>query len=331
MFSMRRRQFITLLGGTATWPLAARAQQPGGRRRLGVLMATAADDPESRKRLFALLQGLQQLGWVEGRNLRVDIRWAAGNVDDTRKYAAELTALAPDIILAAGSLAAGPLLQATRTIPIVFTHAPDPVGAGFVDSMARPGGNVTGFTSFDYGLSVKWLELLKEIAPQVTRVGVIRDPNLTAGIGQWGAIQGAAPAAGVEVVPVNVRDAAEIERAVAAFARLGNGGLIVTASGLAVVHRDLIIALAARHKLPAVFWQRFFVADGGLISYGDDVIEHYRLAAGYIDRVLKGEKPGDLPVQLSTKLELVINLKAAKSLGLDVPDALLARADEVIE
>ena len=331
MFSMRRRQFITLLGGTATWPLAARAQQPGGRRRLGVLMATAADDPESRKRLFALLQGLQQLGWVEGRNLRVDIRWAAGNVDDTRKYAAELTALAPDIILAAGSLAAGPLLQATRTIPIVFTHVPDPVGAGFIDSMARPGGNATGFTSFDYGLSVKWLELLKEIAPQVTRVGVIRDPNLTAGIGQWGAIQGAAPAAGVEVVPVNVRDAAEIERAVAAFARLGNGGLTVTASGLAVVHRDLIIALAARHKLPAVFWQRFFVADGGLISYGDDVIEHYRLAAGYIDRVLKGEKPGDLPVQLSTKLELVINLKAAKSLGLDVPDALLARADEVIE
>jgi putative tryptophan/tyrosine transport system substrate-binding protein len=331
MFSMRRRQFITLLGGTATWPLAARAQQPGGRRRLGVLMATAADDPESRKRLFALLQGLQQLGWVEGRNLRVDIRWAAGNVDATRKYAAELTALAPDIILAAGSLAAGPLLQATRTIPIVFTHVPDPVGAGFIDSMARPGGNATGFTSFDYGLSVKWLELLKEIAPQVTRVGVIRDPNLTAGIGQWGAIQGAAPAAGVEVVPVNVRDAAEIERAVAAFARLGNGGLIVTASGLAVVHRDLIIALAARHKLPAVFWQRFFVADGGLISYGDDVIEHYRLAAGYIDRVLKGEKPGDLPVQLSTKLELVINLKAAKSLGLDVPDALLARADEVIE
>ncbi|SRR6266446_1662462 len=328
---MRRREFITLLGGAAAWPRVARAQQPGGRRRLGVLMATAADDPESRKRLFALLQGLQQLGWVEGRNLRVDIRWAAGNSDDTRKYAAELTALAPDIILAAGSLSAGPLLQATRTIPIVFTHVPDPVGAGFVDSMARPGGNVTGFTSFDYGLSVKWLELLKEIAPQVTRVGVIRDPSFTAGIGQWGAILGAAPAAGVEVVPVNVRDVAEIERAVAAFARLGNGGLIVTASGLAVVHRDLIIALAARHKLPAVFWQRFFVADGGLISYGDDVIEHYRLAAGYIDRILKGEKPGDLPVQLSTKLELVINLKTAKALGLDVPATALARADEVIE
>jgi putative tryptophan/tyrosine transport system substrate-binding protein len=296
-----------------------------------VLMATAADDPESRKRLFALLQGLQQLGWVEGRNLRVDIRWAAGNADDTRKYAAELTALAPDIILAAGSLAAGPLLQATRTIPIVFTHVPDPVGAGFIDSMARPGGNATGFTSFDYGLSVKWLELLKEIAPQVTRVGVIRDPNFTAGIGQWGAILGAAPAAGVEVVPVNVRDVTEIERAVAAFARLGKGGLIVTASGLAVVHRDLIISLAARHNLPAVFWQRFFVADGGLISYGDDVIEHYRLAAGYIDRILKGEKPGDLPVQLSTKLELVINLKTAKALGLTVPDTVLARADEVIE
>jgi putative ABC transport system substrate-binding protein len=332
MLSVPRREFITLLGGAAVaWPLAARGQQPGGRRRLGVLMATTADDPESRKRLFALLQGLQQLGWVEGRNLRVDIRWAAGNADDTRKYAAELIALAPDIILAAGSLAAGPLLQATRTIPIVFTHVPDPVGAGFIDSMARPGGNATGFTSFDYGLSVKWLELLKEIAPQVTRVGVIRDPNFTAGIGQWGAIQGAAPAAGVEVVPVNVRDVAEIERAVAAFARLGNGGLIVTASGLAVVHRDLIIALAARHKLPAVFWQRFFVADGGLISYGDDVIEHYRLAAGYIDRILKGEKPGDLPVQLSTRLELAINLKTAKALGLDMPATVLARADEVIE
>jgi putative ABC transport system substrate-binding protein len=332
MSGMGRREFVALLGGAAAaWPLAARSQQPGGRRRLGVLMATAADDPESRKRLFALLQGMQQLGWVEGRNLRVDIRWAAGNVDDTRKYAAELTALAPDIILAAGSLALGPLLQATRTIPVVFTHVPDPVGAGFVDNMARPGGNATGFTSFDYGLSVKWLELLKAIAPRVTRVGVIRDPNLTAGIGQWGAIQGAAPAAGVEAVPLNVRDVAEIERPVAALARLGNAGLIVTASGMAVVNRDPIIALAARHKLPAVFWQRFFVADGGLISYGDDVIEHYRLAAGYIDRILKGEKPADLPVQLSTKLELVINLKTAKALGLEIPPTLLARADEVIE
>jgi putative ABC transport system substrate-binding protein len=329
---VRRREFITLLGGAvAGWPSAARAQQPGGRRRLGVLMATAADDPESRKRLFALLQSMQQLGWVEGRNLRIDIRWAAGNTDDTRKYAAELIALTPDIILAAGSLALGPLLQATRTIPIVFTHVPDPVGAGFVDSMARPGGNATGFTSFDYGLSVKWLELLKEIAPRVTRVGVIRDPNLTAGIGQWGAIQGAAPTAGMEAVPLNVREVAEIERAVAAVARPGNGGLIVTASGAAVVHRELIIALAARHKLPAVYWQRFFVADGGLISYGDDVTEHYRLAAAYIDRILKGEKPGDLPVQLSTKLELVVNLKTAKALGLDIPATVLARADEVIE
>jgi putative ABC transport system substrate-binding protein len=329
---MRRREFITLLGGAAAaWPLTARAQQSERVRRIGVLMATAIGDPESRKRLFALLQGLQQLGWVEGRNLRVDIRWAAGNTDDTRKYAAELTALAPDIILAAGSLALGPLLQATRTIPIVFTHVPDPVGAGFVDSMARPGGNATGFTSFDYGLSVKWLELLKEIAPRVTRVGVIRDPNLTAGIGQWGAIQGAAPAAGVEAVPINVREVAEIERAVAALARQGNAGLIVTASGGAVVHRDPIIALAARHKLPAVFWQRFFVADGGLISYGDDVTQHYRLAAGYVDRILKGEKPGNLPVQLSTTLELVINLKTAKALSLAVPPTLLARADEVIE
>jgi putative ABC transport system substrate-binding protein len=328
---MRRREFITLLGGAAAaWQLAARAQQLG-RRRLGVLMATAIDDPESRKRLFALLQGLQQLGWVEDRNLRIDIRWAAGNTDDTRKYAAELTALAPDIILAAGSLALGPLLQATRTIPIVFTHVPDPVGAGFVESMARPGGNATGFTPFDYGLSVKWLELLKEIAPRVTRVGVIRDPNFTAGIGQWGAIQGAAPAARVEAVPINVREVAEIERAVTALARQGNAGLIVTASGGAVVHRESIIAFAARHKLPAVFWQRFFVADGGLISYGDDVTEHYRLAAGYVDRILKGEKPGDLPVQLSTKLELVINLKTAKALNLDVPPSLLARADEVVE
>src|SRR5262252_5521093 len=329
---IRRREFITLLGGAAVaWPLAVNAQQPAARRRLGVLMATAADDPESRKRLFALLQSMQQLGWVEGRNLRIDIRWAAGNTDDTRKYAAELTALTPDIILATGSLSLGPLLQATRTIPIVFTHVPDPVGAGFVDSMARPGGNATGFTSFDYGLSVKWLELLKEIAPRVTRVGVIRDPNLTAGIGQWGAIQGAASAAGVEAVPLNVRDVAEIERAVAAVARSGNGGLIVTASGGAVVHRELIITLAARHKLPAVYWQRFFVADGGLISYGDDVTEHYRLAAVYIDRILKGEKPGDLPVQLSTKLELVVNLKTAKALGLEIPPTVLARADEVIE
>jgi putative ABC transport system substrate-binding protein len=328
---VKRRTFISLLGGAAAWPLAARGQQLGGRRRLGVLMSTVIDDPVSRKRLFALLQGLEQLGWFEGRNLRVDIRWAAGNTDDTRKYATELTALAPDIILAAGSLALGPLLQATRIIPIVFTHVPDPVGAGFVESMSRPGGNATGFTSFDYGLSVKWLELLKEIAPRVTRVGVIRDPTLTAGIGQWGAIQGAAPAAGVEAVPINVREVAEIERAVAALARQGNAGLIVTASGRAVVHRDPIIALAARHKLPAVFWQRFFVADGGLISYGDDVTEHYRLATGYVDRILKGEKPGDLPVQLSTKLELMINLKTAEALGLEVPPTLLARADEVIE
>jgi putative ABC transport system substrate-binding protein len=332
MLDLRRRQFITLLGSAAAaWPFAARAQQSERVRRIGVLMGIAIDDPESRKRLFALLQALQQLGWVEGRNLRVDIRWAAGNTDDTRKYSAELTAFAPDIILAAGSIALGPLLQATRTIPIVFTHVPDPVGAGFVESMSRPGGNATGFTSFDYGLSVKWVELLKEIAPWVTRVGVMRDPNLTAGIGQWGAISGAAPSAGMEAVPINVREVGDIERAVAALARQGNAGLIVTASGGAIVHRETIITLAARHKLPAVFWQRVFVADGGLISYGDDVTEHYRLAGGYIDRILKGEKPADLPVQLSTKLELMINLKTAKALGLDVPASILARADEVIE
>src|SRR5215831_2543268 len=300
-------------------------------RRIGVLHNFVADDPLGQARNGIFLQGLQQAGWTIGRNVQIETRWAAGDADRLRTYAAELVALKPDVILATGNAGAAPLLHATRTVPIVFVIVPDPVGAGFVDSMARPGGNATGFTSFDYGLSVKWLELLKEIAPRVTRVGVIRDPNLTAGIGQWGAIQGAAPAAGMEAVPLNVREVAEIERAVAAVARPGNGGLIVTASGAAVVHRELIIALAARHKLPAVYWQRFFVADGGLISYGDDVTEHYRLAAGYIDRILKGEKPGDLPVQLSTKLELVVNLKTAKALGIEVPATLLARADEVIE
>jgi len=327
---VKRREFITLLGVAAAWPLAARAQQER-MRRIGVLHNFVADDPLGQARNGIFLQGLQQAGWTIGRNVQIETRWAAGDADRLRTYAAELVALKPDVILATGNAGAAPLLHATRTVPIVFVIVPDPVGAGFVDSMARPGGNATGFTSFDYGLSVKWLELLKEIAPRVTRVGVIRDPNLTAGIGQWGAIQGAAPAAGVEAVPINVREVAEIERAVAALARQGNAGLIVTASGGAVVHRDPIIALAARHKLPAVFWQRFFVADGGLISYGDDVTQHYRLAAGYVDRILKGEKPGNLPVQLSTTLELVINLKTAKALSLAVPPTLLARADEVIE
>ena len=331
---IKRREFVTLLGGAAAaWPMAARAQQPGGRRRLGVLMATAADDPESRKRLFALLQSLQQLGWVEGRNLRVDIRWAAGNTDDTRKCAAELTALAPDIILAAGSLALGPLLQATRTIPIVFTHVPDPVGAGFVDSLARPGGNATGFMELEYSMGGKWLELLKQIAPSVTRAAVLRDPSQGSGTNQFAAIQAVAPSLRVEVTPVGLRDTDtdEIERAISAFARSPNGGLIVTAGATTVLHSNLIITLAARHKLPAVYNERSFAAAGGLVSYGPDFVDQYRRAAGYVDRILRSEKPADLPVQAPTKYELVINLKPAKALGLDVPPTLLARADAVIE
>ena len=333
---MRRRDFITLFGGAAIapamlWPRAARAQQPQRMRRIGVLMPRAADDPEGQARIAAFLQGLQQLGWTVGRNLQIDARWSAGKAADTRKYAAELAALAPDVILATGSATVGPLLLATRTVPIVFVSAPDPVGAGFVDSLARPGGNATGFAQFEYSMSAKWLELLKEVAPRVTRVAVIRDPAIAAGAGQYGAIQSAAPSFGVEARPVNVRDPGEIERAVAAFARTPNGGLILTASALASVHRELIIALAARHKLPAVYTGRLFVASGGLISYGPDRIDPYRRAAAYVDRILKGEKPADLPVQAPVKYELAINLKTAKALGLAVPPTLLARADEVIE
>jgi putative tryptophan/tyrosine transport system substrate-binding protein len=309
--NMRRREFITLVGGAAAWPLAARAQQPDRMRRIGVLVGIA-DDAEGQARLAALLQGLQQLGWTDGRNVRIDTRWAAGDADRGRKYAAELVALAPDVILAAGTAAVGPLLQATRTVPIVFVIVLDPVGAGFVDSLARPGGNATGFINFEYSIGAKWLELLKEIAPGVTRAAVLRDPAITAGIGQFGAIQSMAPSLGVEVSPVNVRDAGEIERAVVAFARSTNGGLIVTGSALAVVHRDLIITLAARHKLPAVYFLRTFVADGGLMSYGPDYPDQFRRAAGYVDRILKGEKPADLPVQAPTKYELVINLKTAR-------------------
>jgi putative ABC transport system substrate-binding protein len=331
MFGMRRREFITLLGGAAAWPLAARAQQAAQVRRIGVLMPLAADDGEAPSRIAAFHQGLQQLGWVVGRNVRIEYRWGAGDPDRIRKSVAELIELVPDVILAGGSATLGPLLQATRTVPIVFVHVPDPVGAGFVDSLARPGGNVTGFAIFEYGISGKWLELLKQIAPGITQVGVVRDPAITAGIGQWGAIQAMASSVGVEVIPVNVRDAPEIERAVATFARSSNGGLIVTASALAVLHRNLIVTLAARHKLPAVYWERFFVTGGGLISYGPDVVDQFRRAASYVDRILKGEKPADLPVQAPTKYELVINLKTAKMLGLDVPAALLARADEVIE
>jgi putative tryptophan/tyrosine transport system substrate-binding protein len=329
---VKRREFTLLLGGAAAaWPLAARAQQPDRMRRIGVLTNLAADDPVGRARLAAFLQGLQQLGWTDGRNVRIDHRWTLGDAEHGRKSAAELVALAPDVILAAGSATMGPLLQTTRTVPIVFVHVPDPVGAGFVDSLARPGGNATGFAQFEYGMSGKWLELLKEIAPSVTRAAVLRDPAITAGIGQFGAIQAVAPSLGVDVSPVNVRDATEIERAVATFARTPNGGLIVTGSPLVVIHRDLIVKLAARDKLPAVYFERFFVTGGGLISYGPDLVDQYRQATQYVDRILNGEKPADLPVQAPTKYEMAINLKTAKALGLTVPDKLLATAHEVIE
>jgi putative tryptophan/tyrosine transport system substrate-binding protein len=328
---MKRRELIALVGGAAAWPLAGRAQQPERMRRVGVLMNQAADDVDGQARNGAFLQGLGQLGWSVGRNVQIDYRWAGGDADRIRKYAAELVALAPDVIVATGSFGVGPLLQATRGIPIVFTLVPDPVGAGFVDNLARPGSNATGFTSYEYGIGAKWLELLKEIAPRVTRVGVIRDPTIATGLGQFGAIQSVAPSVGVETTPLNLRDASDIERAVATFARSSNGGLIVTGSALAIVHRKLIIALAARHKLPAVYYRRVFVTAGGLISYDSDFLDQYRQAAGYVDRILKDEKPADLPVQAPTKYKLAINLKTAKALGLEVPPTLLARADEVIE
>jgi putative ABC transport system substrate-binding protein len=329
---MRRREFITLIGGAAAaWPLAARAQQPERMRRIGVLLPARADDAEFQARVGAFLQGLALLGWTIGRNVRIDIRWAGGNAADIRRHAAELAALKPDIILANGSSTVGPLLQVTRSVPIVFPIMVDPVGAGFVDSLARPGGNATGFMNFEYSISAKWLELLKEIAPSVTRAAILRDATKPSGTGQFGVIQAMAPTLRMEVQPVNMRNAGEIERAVAAFARFPNGGLILTASALAAVHRDLIIKLAARHKLPAVYYERFFVAAGGLISYGSDYIDQFRRAAGYVDRILKGEKPADIPVQAPTKYELVINLKTAKALGLTVTPSLLARADEVME
>ena len=321
---MNRRDFITLLGGAAAWPLAARAQQGERVRRIGVLMNLAADDAEGQARIAAFVQALQRLGWSDGRNVRIDYRWAAGDAGRFRKYAEELLALAPDVILAGATQQ-----QATRTVPIVFAIVADPVGAGFVDSLARPGGNLTGFTPFEYGMSGKWLELLKELAPRVTRVAVLRD--LTIGLGQLGAIQSVAPSLGIELRPVNVRDADEIERSIAAFAQGSNGALIVTASTSAIIHRELITTLAARNKLPAVYYTRYWVAGGGLMSYGPDFRDQFRQAAAYVDRILKGEKPADLPVQAPTKYQLVINLKTAKALGLTVPDSLLARADEVIE
>ena len=329
---MQRREFITLLGGAAaTWPLTARAQ-PERMRRIGVLLAATADDPDYQARIAAFQQGLQQLGWSDGRNVHIDTRWATTKPDDIRRHAAELAALAPDVILAGtGTATVAPLLQATRTVPIVFAVVIDPVGAGFVDSLARPGGNATGFTVFEYGMTGKWLELLKQIAPPVTRAAVLRDPTIASGIGQFAAVQAVAPSLGVELSAVDVRDAGEIERAVTAFARSSNGGLIVTPSPLATRHRDLIIALAARLRLPAVYPYRFFVTVGGLISYGPDFVDQYRQAAGYVDRILKGEKPADMPVQAPTKYELIVNLKTAKALGLDVPQTLLARADDVIE
>ena len=328
---MRRRDFVRAIVGSATaWPLTARAQQSKSTRRVAALLPYSANDPEAQNRNAAFLQALQQLGWTVGQNVQIEYRWAAGSEDDMRKYAAELVALAPDVILTSGA-AIEPLRRATRTVPIVFVLVPDPVGAGFVDSLARPGGNVTGFANFDYGIGAKWLALLKEIAPNTTRAAVLRDPALRAGMGQWGAIQSASPSVAIEVSPISLVDAGEMESALMAFARNPNGGLIVTGSALTVVRRDLIIALAARYGLPAVYYERNFVSAGGLISYGSNYVELFRLAATYIDRILKGEKPADLPVQTPTKYELAINLKTAKALGLDVPSSLLARADEVIE
>src|SRR5262245_50421099 len=328
---MRRRDFIKVLGsGAVAWPLAARAQQPDCMRRIGAL-AGIEDDTEGKARFAAFQQGLQELGWTDGRNIRIDYRFGGGDAESIRKHAAELAAFAPDVILAAGAAAVGPMLQAARNVPIVFVIVPDPVGAGFVESLSRPGGNATGFINFEYSIGAKWLELLKQVASGVTRVAVLRDPFITAGTGQFGAIQSTAPSLGIDVTPVSVRDASEIERAVVAFARSPNGGLIVTGSALAVVHRNLIITLAARHKMPAIYFERNFVASGGLISYGPDYLDQFRRSASYVDRILKGEKPADLPVQAPTKYKLVINLKTAKEIGLTMPPTLLATADEVIE
>jgi len=327
-----RRELLAALGGVAAaWPLAARAQQREKMRHIGVLMNLAADDAEGQARLAAFLQGLQEAGWAVGRNVRIDLRWAASDADRFRGQASELVALAPDVVLASGTPAATPLLQASRTLPIVFVQVVDPVGAGLVASLARPGGNATGFSVYEYGIGGKCVELLKEIASNVTRVAVLRDAATTSGIGMLGGIQSVASSFGMELTPVGVSDAGEIERVVTTFARASNGGLIVTGNTAAITHRELIIGLAARHRMPAVYGLRIFVNDGGLISYSPDSIDPYRRAGGYVDRILKGEKPADLPVQNPTKYELVINLKTAKALGLQIPDKLLALADEVIE
>jgi putative tryptophan/tyrosine transport system substrate-binding protein len=325
---IRRRQFIVTLSTAAAWPLAARAQQPKV-RRIGVLMNTASDDAEGQARLAAFHQGLQQLGWTVGHNVRIDYRWGGDDAERIRRGAAELVALGSDVILASATPSVAALQQATRTVPIVFGNVADPVGAGFVESLARPAGNITGFALFEFGVSAKWLELLKEVAPGVTRVAVLRD--LTIGIAQLAAIQAVAPALGVELTPIGVRDAVEVERAVTAFARGSADGMIVTASTPALVHRELIATVAARHRLPAVYAFRYMVTAGGLLSYGPNSVDPFRRAAGYVDRILKGEKPADLPVQAPTKYELVINLKTAKALGIEMPASVLARADEVIE
>jgi putative tryptophan/tyrosine transport system substrate-binding protein len=328
---MQRRAFGKAIVGMAVWPVAARAQQSTRMRRVGALMPFAANDPQAQERNAAFLQGLQQLGWTVGQNIQIDYRWSGGSEDVTQKYAAELVSLAPDVIFASGSAAAGPLRRATRTVPVVFTNLVDPVGAGFVESLAHPGGNATGFTPFEYSIGAKWLELLKEIAPSVMRAAVLRDPTISAGLGLWAAIQSVSRVVAIEVIPVNMGDAGEIEVSLAAFARSPNGGLILAGSALAVVHRDLIIALAARHRLPAIYYDRYFAVAGGLVSYGPNLVDEFRRAADYIDRILKGAKPADLPVQVATKHDLVINLKTAKALGISVPSTLLARADEVID
>ena len=332
---MKRREFITLAGVAAiAGPLAARAQQPERVRRIGVLMSLAADDREGQARIDAFVEGLRELGWINGRNVRIDTRWGAGwagGSDRVRQSVAELVALSPDVILASGGSVVGPLLQATRTVPIVFTLTPDPVGAGFVDNLARPGGNATGFLNFEYNIAGKWLDLLKQIAPGVTRAAVILDPATPQGIGQFSAVHAVSPSLGIDVSPINASEPSDVERAITTFAHTPNSGLIVTGSNFAITHRELIIKLVSQHKLPTVYPIRFFVTAGGLISYGPDTIDPHRRAAAYVDRILKGEKPADLPVQAPTKFELVINLKTAKALGLTIPPSVLARADEVIE